>query len=82
MRRPAKVRGRHADTIRAYQRVEAERARLVEQAIGSGVICDVCGATLATFDAKCSAPLDKRCPGFDAIDRAKAAAIEATGSAS
>lgn len=36
--------------------------------LGGQVICRTCGATLATFDAICSAPLDAWCDGFDAIE--------------
>lgn len=44
----------------------------VEAALGDGrVICTRCGATLATFADVCSAPLDKRCEGFEKIDSAR-----------
>lgn len=41
---------------------------LVRQRIGTGVICPRCGATFASYADKCSAPLDERCPGFNAVD--------------
>lgn len=41
---------------------------LVRQRIGSGVICPRCGASYATYSEKCSADLDERCPGFNAVD--------------
>lgn len=54
----------------------AERQRLSDrrqrvEALGNAVICDRCGATLATYADKCSAALDDPCPGFAAIERAQ-----------
>lgn len=46
------------------------RIRRVEQALGDQVICETCGATLADVHVKCSARLDMRCPGFEAIEKA------------
>jgi hypothetical protein len=39
--------------------------------LGTGRICDRCGASLKTFADDCSAELDDPCPGFLAIDKAK-----------
>ena len=48
---------------------EFARQRRVEAALGDGrVICEDCGATLATYLDLCSAPLDAQCPGFVAIE--------------
>lgn len=48
-----------------------DRIEKVEAALGDGrVICDRCGATLETYADKCTADLDARCPGFEAIERA------------
>lgn len=41
-----------------------------EAVLGRSVICDRCGATLATYADRCSARLDDACPGFIAIERA------------
>lgn len=47
------------------------RIRRVEERLGDKVICGQCGATLATYADNCSAPLDVRCPGFEAIEEAR-----------
>jgi hypothetical protein len=45
-----------------------ERAwAVVERQLAGKVICATCGATAATIDDVCSADLDQRCPGLDAI---------------
>lgn len=46
----------------------------IERTIGAAEICARCKATLATYGDTCSAPLDERCPGFEAIERATATA--------
>lgn len=43
----------------------------VQQALGDKVICTTCGATLATYADKCSAPLDRPCEGFEAIEEVR-----------
>jgi hypothetical protein len=43
-----------------------------EAVLGDAVICDRCGATMATYADDCSAPLDEACPGFLAIEQAVA----------
>jgi hypothetical protein len=43
-------------------------AVLVRERMGTSVICPRCGATYATYGDKCSADLDERCPGFNAVD--------------
>lgn len=43
----------------------------VERTLGDAVICQRCGATLATYAEICSADLDDPCPGFLAIERAR-----------
>lgn len=40
----------------------------VAAALGEETICDRCGATYATYGARCSAPLTERCPGFNRVD--------------
>lgn len=57
------------------ERVDA----LVRQRIGARVICGRCGATLATYADKCSADLDERCPGFNAIDLVQSRAEQEVG---
>ena len=55
------------NTIRAKSPLGAA----VEALIGdSAVICSRCGAKLENYGDVCSAPLDERCPGFDAIEAA------------
>jgi ribosomal protein L40E len=51
----------------------------VEERLAGRVICGRCGANLKTFDEKCTADLDERCPGFDAIDIVKVAAEREVG---
>lgn len=46
----------------------------VEATLAGKVICDRCGATLADYAEKCTAPLNEWCPGFRAIEKAAAAA--------
>lgn len=41
---------------------------LVRARIGPGIICPRCCASFASFGDRCTAPLDERCPGFNAID--------------
>ncbi len=46
----------------------------VEEQIGGGkIICSRCNATLDTFADACDAELSDPCPGFTAVDDAKAA---------
>lgn len=53
---------------------------LVEQRLGGGrEICGRCRCTLATYADKCTAGLDERCPGFNAIEAVKAPAEHAVG---
>ncbi|HEY0837013.1 MAG TPA: hypothetical protein VGE72_24090 [Azospirillum sp.] len=40
----------------------------------SGVICDRCGATLATYHEACPVPFTGPCPGLHRIEHAVAAA--------
>lgn len=54
--------------MRLSQRLQDERDYVVRTL--TGVICDRCGATLATY-AECPADLADPCPGFVAIDKAK-----------
>lgn len=54
-------------------RQQAAFVRHVEDALNDGrIICDRCGATLASYATQCSTALDDRCPGFLAIERAGA----------
>ena len=53
------------------RRLQEQRHARVEAALGDGrVICERCGATLATFADRCTASLDDACPGFVAIEEA------------
>jgi hypothetical protein len=56
--------------MKISQHLKNERAYV--EAKLTGEICARCGATLKTFSDKCSAGLSDTCPGFWAIDNAKA----------
>jgi hypothetical protein len=56
--------------MKISDRRKAERA-FVERALGNSVICERCGATLATYADACTADLADMCPGFVAIETAK-----------
>jgi len=56
---------------RLSERLQRERV-FIDAKFGANSICDRCGATLDTFADACSADLDDACPGFLAIDNAKA----------
>lgn len=44
----------------------------VEKELGDGrVICERCGATLATYAEFCSAPLEEQCPGYVTIEKVR-----------
>lgn len=60
---------RRINTIFASREKLQEQSK-IETALGSAVICDRCGATLATYHDACRAGLDDPCPGFQAIERA------------
>ena len=45
-----------------------------EAVLGDQVICDRCGATMATYADACTAALDDPCPGFLTIEDAVALA--------
>ena len=47
---------------------QARNLKELEQAIGDRVICSRCGATLDTYAEACTAALDERCPGLEAIE--------------
>lgn len=51
--------------------VQEERA-FIEAYLGDSVICGKCSATLKTFADACTAGLQDQCPGYLAIERAKA----------
>lgn len=51
-------------------RLQAER-RHVKHSLADRVICDRCGAILATYADQCSADLADACPGFMAIEAAR-----------
>ena len=51
-----------------------DQAAFVERALGDSVICQTCGATLQTFADACTAGLQDPCPGYLAIEQAKATA--------
>lgn len=48
----------------------------VERALGTDVICYLCGATLATYEGACSAQFGWRCPGFIRIETVQRAVQE------
>lgn len=56
---------------RRSERLQNEH-RFIVGKFGAASICDRCGATLDTFADACTADLDDACPGFLAIDNAKA----------
>jgi hypothetical protein len=62
------------ETWIAMERDDRKQAetRAVEAALVGKVICDWCGATLDDFAERCAADLLVVCPGFVAIERAKA----------
>ncbi len=57
--------------MKLSQQLQNERA-FVERALGDSVICKRCDATLKTFADACTADLAEPCPGFLAIEQAKA----------
>lgn len=57
--------------MKLSERLKHEGA-FVKEKLGTDPICNRCGATLDTFADDCSADLDDPCPGFLAIDGAKA----------
>jgi hypothetical protein len=56
--------------FRLSKALEAEHNR-VEATLGDAVICDRCGATLATYFRTCSADVTDACPGFLTIEEAR-----------
>jgi len=57
--------------MKLSQRLRDERA-FVERSLGDSVICKRCDAKLGTFADACTADLAEMCPGFLAIEQAKA----------
>lgn len=57
--------------MRRSERMQNEHAFIVAK-FGDDPICPRCSATLDTFADVCSADLTDACPGFLAIDNAKA----------
>lgn len=58
---------------------------ILNRDLAGRVICEQCGATLATYGDRCSADLAARCQGFEAIEfaiRVAAAEIDAPAPAS
>ena len=51
-------------------KVNEQTRKAVEKLLGNQVICSRCGATLHAYYSRCDAPLDERCPGFEAVERA------------
>ena len=47
--------------------VDEHHRKTVETRLG-GVICERCGATLATYYSRCLTPLEADCPGFRTIE--------------
>jgi hypothetical protein len=51
---------------------EVRRKKRLEDALGDGrIICDRCGATLATYADVCPAEIGDPCPGLLAMDKAE-----------
>jgi hypothetical protein len=51
---------------------EVRRQKQLEDALGGGrIICDRCGATLATYADVCSAEIGNPCPRLLAMDKAE-----------
>jgi hypothetical protein len=57
--------------MKKSERMQRE-GEFIREKFGTGSICQRCGATLDTFADACTADLTDPCPGFLAIDRAKA----------
>lgn len=53
--------------------------QLVRERIGAGVICSRCGASFVSYADKCTADLDERCPGFNAVDLVQTRAEKEVG---
>lgn len=67
---------------KAPNRAREQRERvweIVEQQLGGRTICGRCHCTLVTFADKCTADLDQRCPGFEAIENVRRTAEEKVG---
>jgi hypothetical protein len=58
--------------MKMSRRLVAEQA-FVQGFLGSDVICEECGATLATYGSACTADLSDICHGFQIIEKVKAA---------
>jgi hypothetical protein len=58
----------HRITPNRVRELRERVQQLVRQRMPAGVICKRCGASFSSFDEKCEAALDERCPGFNAID--------------
>jgi ribosomal protein L40E len=56
-----------AKALKEYPEMLAD----VEARLGGREICRRCGATLATYEERCAAPLDEQCEGFKAIEAAR-----------
>jgi hypothetical protein len=51
---------------------EIRREKQLEDALGDGrIICERCGATLATYADVCPAKIGDRCPGLLAMEKAE-----------
>jgi hypothetical protein len=51
---------------------EVKRQKQLEDALGDGrIICERCGATLATYADACAAEIGDPCPGVLAMDKAE-----------
>jgi hypothetical protein len=51
---------------------EVRRQKRLEDALGDGrIICDRCGATLATYSDACPAEIGELCPGLLAMEKAE-----------
>lgn len=58
----------HRQTPNRTRELRERVQAIVRAEFGERVVCSRCHATLSTYADKCSADLDERCPGFNAID--------------
>lgn len=60
------------DTLAGLSKQIKLRDAFVEGFLGQSPICNICMATLKSYDRACTASLGAACPGFLAIEIAKA----------
>jgi ribosomal protein L40E len=69
----------HRVTPNRVRELRERVVAMVERKLAGKVICARCGATIKTYADKCSADLDERCPGFEAVDIVQMAAEREVG---